>query len=325
LERLEELYRQANYRDAYELAKNLARVESWQGPRASVLAGRFAYNWGAPRLATAIHWRCGRQFPNDPSSIYYSALAYWSRFGHAHAWRKFRHVDYQQWDDTEQQADWIALIAILLGSFRDFTRADERIQQALELAPQSPWLHLQKSELLVMEDRRTEAIGWVEKALQINPTFRPAVHACGHQLSQLGRDSDAVDFLKAMSQQLQSGEVWCQLAVLATEHKQWDEAWHALEEAEKCWPLATRDSHHLKWLAAKRCTIAVFRDDLEHAVQLANQVATPYYQGVADSHSVGCAIHSPAPYDLCASYVGCYLRLLEDEGLARRDCRADLL
>ncbi len=106
-----------------EISQPLGPLTTWHGAAGRVLAGRLAGNLGAPRLGRALHWLAGREYPEDPAALYYAAMAYWSRFGTLHAWRRYRLVELPQAADNSLRADWLALKAIMLGTMRDFTRA----------------------------------------------------------------------------------------------------------------------------------------------------------------------------------------------------------
>lgn len=282
LQTILDLYDQGKYLDAYQESLKYAPIEQWQGAEARLTAGRLALNWGAPRLGYALHWLAGRQYPSDPRCIYFSCFAYWSRFGHVHAWKKYRHVDPSGWEDREARTDWLALKALMLASFRDFDRADELIDEALKLGPTRAWLYVQKSTLLEMEDRRPEALDFARQALEHRPWYRPAVQSYGSNLIQLSKDEEALEFLSDAAARLQSGEVWAQLSFLQQEKKLFEEARYSINQTEKYWPLASRDSVNAQWFAATRCDLAYYTGDFEQAIILAKQAKTPFFDRIAE-------------------------------------------
>jgi hypothetical protein len=124
LSRVEALYEQGRYVDALEASKPLGPVTTWSSPAGRVMAGRLAGNLGAPRLGRALHWLAGRNDDSHPAVLYYSAMAYWSRFGTLHAWRRYQAVDMPSDATASQKADWLALKATMLAWMRDFSRAE---------------------------------------------------------------------------------------------------------------------------------------------------------------------------------------------------------
>lgn len=277
-----ELYDQGRYIDAYEASRPLGDLTQWTSDDGLVMAGRMANNLGAPRLGRALHWRAARRALQHPLAAYFGALAYWSRFGTLHAWRKYRRTELPDHATNSVRADWLAMKALMLAYMRDFSRADQYMIEALELDPNSSWLHVQLCEVLDREDLHEEALKAAREALNLRPLYRPAVQSAGHKLVQLRRDDEALELLSSSAKQLQSGEVWCQLGMLQQELKMFDAAWESFIEAEKHWPLAANDSNHKQWLAGQRSDIAYYRKDYPLAIELAKQVDSPFYKRLVE-------------------------------------------
>lgn len=295
LAEVQRLYDEGQYREALAASKPLGDLKSWRSREGRVLAGRLAANLGAPRIGRTVHWLAGREFPRHPQVQYYAAMAYWSRFGTVHAWRRYRNVQLDESADPVARADWLAMKALMLGALRDFSRAEPRMIQALELDSDSAWLHVELSELLDRQDLHHDALHAAREALKLRPNFRPAVQATAHRLVQLRRDDEALQLLSEAAPRLQSGEVWCQLAALQGELKNYDDAWYSLTRAEECWPLAASDSQHLKWLAGERCDVAYYRGQYEEAIKLAEGLDRPFYQRLTEKLKK--ALQSPPPVD----------------------------
>lgn len=288
-----ELYERGRYIDAMKLGESLGPLAHWTTADGRVIAGRLANNLGAPRLGRALHWLALRNYPTHPHCMYYGAMAYWSRFGVLRAWRRFRNVSLPDIADNRVQADWLAMKAMMLASMRDFSRADKLLIDALELDPNSAWLHVELCEILDRQDLHEDALRAAREALNLQPWFRPAIQSAGHKLVQLRRDDEALALLTEATTHLQSGDVWCQLGLLQQELKQYDAAWNSFLEAEKLWPLASADSHHKQWLAGQRSDIAYYRGDYKRAAELAREVDRPFYKQLVERLEV--AIAEPPP------------------------------
>lgn len=279
---VEQLYERGRYLEAFEISKPLGAMSNWRGAHGRVMAGRLSGNLGAPRLGRALHWLAAREYPADPASQYYGAMTYWNRFGPLHAWRRFHDQHLAENASDSLKADWLALKAAMLASMRDFARAEPLMIEALELDPESPWLHVQMSELLDRQDLHEDALLAAREALDFQPFYRPAVQTAAHRLVQLRQDDDALQLLTAATTQLQSGEVWCQLAALQRELKDYVGAWASLEQAQQLWPLADADSHYQKWLMSERCDLACLLQRYEEAIELAKQIDRPFYQHLVE-------------------------------------------
>jgi tetratricopeptide (TPR) repeat protein len=282
LAEVQRLYESGLYLDSFAAGQALGDIRHWPGITGQILAGRLAYNLGAPRLGRAIHWLAQRRWPDDPQSIYYGSMANWARMGSYHTWCKIAHQELPADADIQLQADWAALKAVILGLQRDFSRADQWMQRALELTPDSPWLQVELSDLLDRQDRHQEGLAAALRALELKPWYRPAVQSAGYKLVQLRRDQEALELLSSAAVRLQSGEVWCQLAMLQMELKEFDAAWQSIQHAQSHWPLASADSAHQKWLTAQMSDLAYFRGDYQQSLELARRLDRPFYQQLVE-------------------------------------------
>lgn len=282
LNQIEQLYEQGRYSEAFGISKPLGPIGHWRGVRGRVLGGRLAGNLGAPRLGRILHWLAVREHPDQPAAQYYGAMAYWSRFGTLHAWRRYRDLQLGPEASDSMRADWLALKATMLGTVRDFARAEPLMIEALELDPESAWLRVQLSDLLDRQDLHEDALMAARESLALRPFYRPGVQTAAHRLVQLRQDDEALQLLTEATSQLQSGEVWCQLAALQRELKDYKGARESLEQAQNLWPLAGADSQYQKWLAGERCDLACLLGRYEEALALARQIERPFYQQLVE-------------------------------------------
>lgn len=293
LSKVLDLYERGQYIDSLAAAESLGDIRNWPGPEGRILAGRLANNLGAPRLGRVMHSLALRAWPEHPVCLYYGALAHWSRVGTLHAWRRFRNQELPDSAEPRMRADWLACKSLMLATLRDFSRAEQLLTSALEIEPESPWLHVERGEILTRQDAPLEALEAVQHALHLQPWFRPAVQSAGYKLVQLNRDEEALQLLSDATEHLQSGDVWCQLGMLQQELKNYDAAAEAFSQAELLWPLAEADSQHSRWLAGHRSDIAYYRGDYRQAIELAKQVKRPFHDRLAELLEK--ALEQPAP------------------------------
>ena len=241
LEQVAEAYADGRYLDAYACGRPLGPVQNWPGTEGRVLAGRLIAHLGAERLSWAIRLRAYRSDPTHADAQYYALWAVLSTRSPWKAWRLAqeihtgeeppRHFDSRQW------ADWLAIRARLFATFRDFDAADACIRQALEVAPQSPWIHVEHAGVLWAEDQYAQALEAALRSMEFKPWFRPAVQSAASLHVLLGDMAAGMRLLYEAAERLQCAQIWLQLASLHHEMQQPREALDALDCAERMMPL----------------------------------------------------------------------------------------
>ena len=87
LESVAELYERGLYLQAYEAALAWGSLREWTGGAARTLAGRLAWNLGAPRLGRWLRLRAWREEPSNDEVRYYYVWTKLERRGPYAAWR----------------------------------------------------------------------------------------------------------------------------------------------------------------------------------------------------------------------------------------------
>ncbi len=269
LQRILTLYDDGLYLQAFRVANEFGPLDKWRGTDARILAGRLAGNLGAPRLGDwhFLHaWRKDRQHPDALWSYTRTLLAI---RGPLAAWKFVRGQTFPATAPKKSLSHWLSLHGSILGLLRDFDAAEEWLKKADELGPQ-PWTLLEWAALYSLEDRHEDAETAARRALERKPWYRPAVQWVAHFLVQKERDEEAIGLLTQATQRLESGAVYAQLAILQIELKRYDEAARSLDAFEKLSPLLSAEQK--PWLDARRCDLACFRGDYDHAVAYARSV-----------------------------------------------------
>lgn len=277
-------YDQGQYIRAYHIGtEHLGPIESWPGVRGRILAGRVAYNLGAPRWAQAWHLRVCREFPDDPESIYYQHSSMIGRRGAIAVWRSLTQSPFPEYLTDRQRAELLGLRAHVFAILRDFSSAQADLQEALRLAPDHVWILVDQHAVLAAMDRREEALESTARALETRPYYRPAVQSHAYQLVQLNRDDEAESLLRRGAEYNQSGDLWSQLVALYYETERYAEAEECLRRAEANYILRDRDKGLKKWLAGRNSDLAYRRGDYAEAIRLAEQVDTPFFKSLTQS------------------------------------------
>lgn len=274
------LYDQGKYLQAYTLAQNFGPLNTWSGTTPRLIAGRLAANLGAPRLGWALHLRAWRENPTDPEALYFYVRYILHRRGLLAAWEILRQHEYLPDASPHRQADWLAFRANILGRLRDFDAAEDWLSRAEKIAPEHPWLCVERSLLYEWEDRYPEALAAAQRSLSLHPWYRPGVEAVAHILGLLERDVEALELLQEASHRLESASVVAQLAHLQIELGLYTEARESYDRFAQLSPML--DKEGTQWLTARRSDAAYFCGDYDVAAQWAKQVGSPFYNQLAE-------------------------------------------
>ena len=255
-------------------------LETWQGPEARILAMRLASNLGAGRLATSWCWRTWRAHPDHPLVQYYATRGMLSRRGPWRAREAVKAIGELRTDDRILRADWLALEGVLAGMFRDFAAADRALDAAEALAPESPWVLLERAEVLGYEDRHDEALAASQRTLAMRPWYRPGVQSTAHLLTMLNRDEEALELLRGAAEVLESGDILFQLSGMLLERMRYAEAREVIERIPALCPLM--EKRYAEALSAQRSDAAYHCGDEAAAVDFARQAGKGFYDYAQD-------------------------------------------
>jgi cellulose synthase operon protein C len=284
LQEVQGYYNQGLFLQAYHLlSQSKPLQECTANVEEQLLAGRLAYRLGAPRLGQAMHLQAGRRYPQNAEAFYYYAWAIWERQGPLRAWERLQqHPDQQgqQGWTTTQRADLLCLEASILGSLRDFDRAEDCLQAAQALEPTLGWLWLTKARILEQQDEYEAALETVEQALVYQPNLAASVGMAAHLLTLLDRPELAGVRLEESLVHLESSDLAWQLGNLQMEHEAYPEAAIAYQRYVELSPLLEPGLQQRLW--AVQADLAYALGDCEQTIHFAQQVRVPFYHAVAE-------------------------------------------
>ncbi len=278
--RIMDLYQQGLYLRAHEMAQRFGPLKDWKPTPARVLAGRLAFNLGAPRLACLLHTRAWRADPGDGEARYYYARTVFERRGPLTAWKFLKRSGDLPDATAEVRADWYAFHACVLGRLRDFDAAESWLARAEAVCPGRPWICVEQSYLLEQEDCYEDALAAARRSLELRPWYRPGVQAVAHTLQLLNRDDEALQLLMEANERLECGPLAVQLATLQMERRQFAEAVRSFDRYRQLSPLLEKEL--VEWLAARQSDATYGCGDDARAAELARQVNTPFYLELAE-------------------------------------------
>ena len=275
-----ELYERGQCLQAYARAQQLGPLREWSGAEALLIAGRLAINLGAPRLGRVLHYRCWKAQPRHAEARYYRALGVLDRFGPLRVCELMRRTPELSGAAPQTQAHWLALRACASGYLRDFDAAEAALGRAETLSPRDPWLAVQWSHLLALEDKHQESLAAARAALQWKPWYPPAVRSVAHALAGLDRAEEAIAFLLEADRRIENGPAVAQLAELQLEREKHDDARRSLDRYEQLSPLLEEDLRH--WLNGRRSDAAYYAGEFKRAAEFARKAGSPFLEKIAE-------------------------------------------
>lgn len=279
LQQLHDLMNRGRALSAWNLAQEQGPLERWAPGRALWMASWILAAVGAERLSQALDWQNWRANRDDPKA-YFDAL--FSRLRCKAP--VFLLPELARWlarpDLTPQdRGNLLAFQAWAFATLKDFPPAHESIEQALALAPEEPWIHIQQSSVLEMEDRYAEALAAVERAVALRPHYRPAVLQQVDCLIHLGRDDEAIELLLRAHRESEQGAFAIRLQSLYSEREDHARGLWCLGEAERLMP--RMDEPHRQWLARRTADFRYLAGDLEGCLEACDRSGPGFHEAIA--------------------------------------------
>ena len=284
-----EVYERGQTIDALKRATEFAPLKDWVGVRGCCLASRIAMNAGGVRLATRLAARMWHTDKNHPLSQFEYGIQLLNRRGPLAFWLNSRTWPTMTGGTTEWQAEFLALKSWVVSDLRDFSAADQLINQAESLAPQVPWVRLQRAHHLERLEKVEEALEIASAACKLHPHpfYRPGVQAIAHLLQLLDRDEEAIQLLQQADACLQNGQMAVQLYSLLANTQHWSAAEQALERYAILSPLLEPAAK--LWLQSQRAQVAYQLGKRTEAIQFARELKDPFNQQFSEK------LAQPAP------------------------------
>ncbi len=274
------LYDAGRNLEAHAAAQVLGPYREWRGTRARVLAGRLVRRLGAPRLATALHFRAFRDDPEDLEARYFYASSCIARRTPLAMWEFLQRSPLEERPGDADVAHLLALEAQALAAFRDFERAHALMDRAEALHPDDIWLQVSRSYLLERADRLPEALEASQRALEQRPHYQPAVLQHAGLLAETDRLDQAIALLTDTAAQIESMDVLQLLAYLRSEAGDHGGVLEAMEALIAHAPLiepAVRE-----WAHGRQASAAYLAGDVAAAVEHAKAAKGPFMERMAE-------------------------------------------
>jgi len=271
-----ELTRLGRYLDAQALIEPL---EATGSVSAGVLASRIVGHLGARRGSEARALRLWRAHRDDAEALVEMVRGIAYRRGPYRAWCLINDRPLPAQAPSIATADWHSLRAFVLGTLRDFDGAARAHAQALEIASDEAWIHVEWAYVCEQCDQYDAALASAERALAMSPSYRAAVQAVARLYTLVGRDDEAVALLSRFVETSQSGGTAIQLFELQMERGDHSGAQHSLEVARRCSPLAEKSL--AQWFDCASADIALALGRHDEARELALRIGGDFHERLA--------------------------------------------
>lgn len=276
-------YEQGAFLSLWNSWQEAGPPETWTDPEQRVFAGRAIRFLGDMARGDRLILRTWQRHRTHPEAHHHML---WIRAGCRGPWAALTFLQQSRGRVSVSgvPGDTAALEGTLYSHLRDFSRAEERLQEASREAPQEPWIEVCWAGYYERSDRTSAALERVDQALAWNPRYPHALSLKAHLLQHAGRDEEALDLLERSSGELEDGQLALQLARLYDELGRPDDLDRALDRHEALTPLASPAL--CEGRAQLRAEAAYYRGDLVRAADWARQaVGSPFFTRMAQRWS----------------------------------------
>ncbi|MCP5550847.1 MAG: hypothetical protein H7A53_08155 [Akkermansiaceae bacterium] len=233
-------------------------LEGRTGRRDLTVAARMLGILGDDRGSARLHLRSMRLYPDDPVAVFYGAFSVHRRFGPLRALDLMEEKLEAAGDRAREDPDFSGLWAFrggVLTGFRDFERAHESVDLAARLSPEDTWVEVQRSQLLLREDRPEEALEVAEAALARTPNYQRTIGTVGTCCGCGTGDDEGAGAAGPGADRQLSAALARVLANFYDELERQRGGLVALDEFERRSPRADKDTR--EWLAGYRARFSI--------------------------------------------------------------------
>jgi tetratricopeptide (TPR) repeat protein len=269
--------------EAVAWAGTMGDLERWTDRRGRTVAARLLNVLGDDRGSALRHLRNFRQYPDDPVAIFYGAFSVNGQFGALATLdlltAKLEQAGNRSREDRDYAGLW-AYLGVMQGYFRDFSRAHESLKLAKGLDPDDLWIEVQRSLILLREDRAEESREVAEAALARTPNYWPVIGTLVDRYWAENRDNEAMELLHRAMTDNQGAGPPRKLAMCLDEVEAWEEGLVVLDEFER---RSTRaDQETRRWLAGFRASLLYQLGRGEEMLPHAETANISFYHQVAE-------------------------------------------
>ncbi|MDC1143163.1 C39 family peptidase, partial [Planctomycetota bacterium] len=198
LAEISELYESARFMDVWRLTQACWQDNSFPqrlSVEELVMAARTAVRLGNSRWCRALLRVAVERQPDSLLVRYYGGAVVRRSASLFDTLRDLEDNTPDHFDDPTLESSWRSSHAVALAHVRDFERAHEELNRALDCGRGDGYVFCNQSRVLLIEDRWEEALAAAQASWNGSPGHPYSADALHQSLSALGRDREALDFL----------------------------------------------------------------------------------------------------------------------------------
>ena len=266
----------------YRMSLAFGPLDQWPAGKPRRVAAGLLHALGASRSAIALDLLNARALPDDDEFFFRALASRVGRLGWVDSIQRIeQRLAARPGMPAETRADLLALQAALLAMVRDFKPAHRLLDEAGEVAPADSWRIVQRASVLEMQDRYEDALAVAREANELRPWYRPAVFQLVDCLVQVGRDDEAMDWLRRAHEATENGCFAMRLQAFHSEREEHEAGLRWLEEFEQRSPLL--DKQGREWLASRRADFSYLAGDYDRCVAACREAGEGFHEKMAEA------------------------------------------
>lgn len=230
IKHLDQLTQRGQHLDALRFAQNAwGTIEDWVHEEQIIVAIKLMYHLGGDRASDALLLRSYRQRPHSGKLVERMLYYYLNRFGIIISLEFFDKHEHLLSSTEGMASNVLAFKSITRRELKDFSAAEQYIQQAIQLAPDDHWLSSVQCRLLSEQELDLDAL----EMAKANYAHIPSVNNLRTYLQMLQKIEGlraSFLYLKSEIEQFQSCILWQQLASMAASELEWETCEYAMTQ-----------------------------------------------------------------------------------------------
>lgn len=269
------------YHDALTKAEGeWGPISSWNSREKKLVAIRLYMNLGGDRKSDAILlrlWRKERSCPELLNKILFYKL---NKLGPILANEFVKENKSIILSEIKHKSDLYGFESIIQRIFKNYSKAESLIDEAIVIDPSDSWLTSVKIQLLNEQNELTEAKDQAEKHFDAYPSPYN-MRVLSNVLTKIDGVSASIKLYEQHLANYQSASVWLEYAQLLAANHNWSKCKYAIEQFENT--RITTDKRDEQFLLSWKGQIAIHDQEIDKAIKLLSQQKSSYWKVITEN------------------------------------------